>query len=64
MKECKYRETDRTGLYIMVFITMIGGCQHGLTRSDVRRVVADELRKAQIVAAVPPDEQSESIKED
>jgi len=25
--ECNYKRTDRSGLYIMVFIPMIGSCQ-------------------------------------
>ena len=52
--KCRFRETDRTGLYIMVFLILMNSCQSQLSRSDVRAVVQEELAKLPIYQMEQP----------
>ena len=35
MSECRFKETSRDGLYIMVFIIMLQGCDSSVIRDKV-----------------------------
>ena len=48
MDECKFRKTERFGLYLMVFITMINTCDLG---SKIDRVTStvDKIVKVEVI---------------
>jgi hypothetical protein len=44
--DCRFQETDRTGLYIMVFMIFINVVFGGwMDKRDVRKIVREELSK-------------------
>jgi len=43
ISECKHRETDRTGLYIMVFVLIVNTCGNP-SKKDIREIVRKEIQ--------------------
>jgi hypothetical protein len=60
-EQCRFRETNRTGLYIMVFIAMIAGCE-GLDR--IKKVENQVKTLEQSVELLRKELQKPQLKEE